>query len=75
MRDDKGVELQWLKTLSDSIQEVIDIFGVIPDIIVDWWIKDMLEDKEWEEKRKSHSRFIILRQFNLHRKSLNANIA
>ena len=49
MRYDKGAELKLFKTLSGRIQEITAIFGTIPDFIVDQWVTDMLEDKEWDE--------------------------
>ena len=49
MRYDKGVELKLFKTLSGRIHEITAIFGTIPDFIVDQWVTDMLEDKEWDE--------------------------
>jgi superfamily II DNA/RNA helicase len=49
MRYDKGVEQQLFETLSGRIQEITAIFGTIPDFIVDQWVKDMLEDKKWDE--------------------------
>jgi superfamily II DNA/RNA helicase len=49
MHYDKGAELKLFKTLSGRIQEITAIFGTIPDFIVDQWVTDMLEDKEWDE--------------------------
>jgi len=49
MRYDKGVELKLFQTLSGRIQEITNIFGTIPDFIVDQWVTDMLDDKEWDE--------------------------
>jgi hypothetical protein len=49
MRYDKGAELKLFETLSGRIQEITAIFGTIPDFIVDQWVKDMLDDKEWDE--------------------------
>lgn len=49
MRYDKGAELKLFETLSGRIQEITAIFGTIPDFIVDQWVTDMLEDKEWDE--------------------------
>lgn len=49
MRYDKGAELRLFQTLSGRIQEITSIFGTIPDFIVDQWVTDMLEDKEWDE--------------------------
>ena len=49
MRYDKGVEQRLFQTLSGRIQEITALFGTIPDFIVDQWIKDMLEDKAWDE--------------------------
>ncbi len=48
MRYDKGVEQKLFNTLSDRIQEITAIFGTIPDFIVDQWVQDMLNDKEWD---------------------------
>jgi len=31
------------------MQEITAIFGTIPDFIVDQWIKDMLDDQEWDQ--------------------------
>jgi len=30
------------------LQEITAIFGIIPDFIVDQWVKDMLDDREWD---------------------------
>ncbi len=49
MRYDKGVEQRLFQTLSGRIQEITSIFGTIPDFIVDQWVKDMLENKQWDE--------------------------
>ncbi len=49
MRYDKGAELKLFQTLSGRIQEITAIFGTIPDFIVDQWVTDMLEDKQWDE--------------------------
>lgn len=49
MRYDKGVEQKLFETLSGRIQEITAIFGTIPDFIVDEWVKDMLEEKGWDE--------------------------
>jgi superfamily II DNA/RNA helicase len=49
MRYDKGVEQKLFQTLSGRIQEITAIFGTIPDFIVDRWVEDMLQDKEWDE--------------------------
>jgi hypothetical protein len=49
MRYDKGAELKLFQTLSGRIQEITAIFGTIPDFIVDQWVTDMLDDKEWDE--------------------------
>ena len=49
MRYDKGAELKLFETLSGRIQEITNIFGTIPDFIVDQWITDMLEDREWDD--------------------------
>jgi hypothetical protein len=49
MRYDKGAELKLFKTLSGRIQEITAIFGTIPDFIIDQWVNDMLEDKQWDE--------------------------
>jgi hypothetical protein len=49
MRYDKGAELRLFQTLSGRIQEITNIFGTIPDFIVDQWVTDMLEDREWDE--------------------------
>jgi hypothetical protein len=48
MRYDKGVEHRLLQTLSGRIQEITTIFGTVPDFIVDRWVEDMLQDKEWD---------------------------
>ena len=48
MRYDKGAELKLFETLSGRIQEITAIFGTIPDFIVDQWVTDMLDDKEWD---------------------------
>ena len=49
MRYDKGAEQKLFDTLSGRIQEITAIFGTVPDFIVDQWVTDMLEDKEWDE--------------------------
>lgn len=49
MRYDKGVEHKLFQTLSGRIQEITAIFGTIPDFIVDRWVEDMLQEKEWDE--------------------------
>jgi len=49
MRYDKGAELKLFQTLSGRIQEITSIFGTIPDFIVDQWVTDMLDDKQWDE--------------------------
>jgi len=49
MRYDKGAEQKLFQTLSGRIQEITAIFGTVPDFIVDRWVDDMLEDKEWDE--------------------------
>ena len=49
MRYDKGVEQKLFDTLSGRIQEITAIFGTIPDFIVDQWVKDMLDDKDWDD--------------------------
>jgi len=49
MRYDKGVEQRLFQALSNRIQEITSIFGTIPDFIVDQWVKDMLENKQWDD--------------------------
>jgi len=49
MRYDKGVEQRLYETLSGRMQEITAIFGTIPDFIVDQWVKDMLDDQEWDQ--------------------------
>lgn len=49
MRYDKGAELKLFQTLSGRIQEITAIFGTIPDFIIDQWVTDMLDDKEWDD--------------------------
>jgi hypothetical protein len=49
MRYDKGVEQKLFQTLSGRIQEITAIFGTVPDFIVDQWVQDILEDREWDE--------------------------
>lgn len=49
MRYDKGVEQKLFTTLSGRIKEITAIFGTIPDFIVDRWVDDMLDNKEWDE--------------------------
>lgn len=49
MRYDKGAELKLFQILTSRIQEITAIFGTIPDFIVDQWVTDMLEDKEWDQ--------------------------
>jgi len=46
---DKGAEQNLFRILSGRIQEITSIFGTIPDFIVDQWVTDMLDDKEWDE--------------------------
>jgi superfamily II DNA or RNA helicase len=50
MRYDKGAEQKLFATLSDRIQEITAIFGTVPDFIVDRWVDDMLENKEWDDQ-------------------------
>lgn len=50
MRYDKGAEQKLFETLSGRIQEITAIFGTIPDFIVDRWVDDMLENKQWDEQ-------------------------
>lgn len=49
MRYDTGVEQRLFETLSDRAQEITAIFGTVPDFIVDRWVEDMLEKREWDE--------------------------
>ncbi len=49
MRYDQGAELKLYQTLSGRIQEITAIFGTIPDFIIDQWVTDMLDDREWDE--------------------------
>lgn len=49
MRYDKGVEQRLFDTLSGRIKDIQDIFGVVPDFIVDDWVKGMLDEKEMDE--------------------------
>jgi hypothetical protein len=49
MRYDKGAEQKLFETLSARIQEITAIFGSVPDFIVDRWVDDMLEKKQWDE--------------------------
>lgn len=49
MHYDKDVEQRLFQTLSGRIQEITSIFGTIPDFIVDQWVKDMLENKRWDD--------------------------
>ncbi|MDW7774361.1 MAG: phospholipase D-like domain-containing protein [Desulfobulbaceae bacterium] len=49
MRYDKGAELRLFQTLSSRIHEITNIFGTIPDFIVDQWVTDMLDDKDWDD--------------------------
>ncbi len=51
MRYDKGAEQQLFQVLSGRIQEITQIFGTVPDFIVDLWVNDMLENKKWDENR------------------------
>lgn len=50
MRYDKGAEQKLFETLSGRIQEITAIFGTVPDFIVDRWVEDMLENKQWDEQ-------------------------
>ena len=50
MRYDKGAEQKLFDTLSGRIQEITAIFGTVPDFIVDRWVDDMLENKQWDEQ-------------------------
>lgn len=34
--------------MSSGTQEITAIFGSIPDFIVDQWVKDVLNDKAWD---------------------------
>jgi superfamily II DNA or RNA helicase len=49
MRYDKGAEQKLFETLSGRIHEITAIFGTVPDFIVDQWVKDMLEKRQWDE--------------------------
>ena len=49
MRYDKGAEQKLFETLSGRIQEITAIFGSVPDFIVDRWVDDMLEKKQWDD--------------------------
>lgn len=49
MRYDRGAEQKLFETLSGRIQEITAIFGTVPDFIVDRWVEDMLENKQWDE--------------------------
>jgi superfamily II DNA/RNA helicase len=49
MRYDKGAERVLFETLSGRIRQISDIFGTVPDFIVDRWVKDMLENRQWDE--------------------------
>lgn len=49
MRYDKGAEQKLFETLSGRIQEITAIFGSVPAFIVDRWIDDMLDKKQWDE--------------------------
>ena len=50
MRYDKGAEQKLFETLSGRIQEITALFGTVPDFIVDRWVDDMLENKQWDEQ-------------------------
>ena len=50
MRYNKGAEQKLFETLSGRIQEITAIFGTVPDFIVDRWVEDMLENKQWDER-------------------------
>lgn len=50
MRYDQGVEHRLFQTLSGRIQQITNIFGTIPDYIVDEWIQKMLEDQEMDDR-------------------------
>lgn len=50
MRYDQGVEHRLFQTLSGRIQQITDIFGTIPDYIVDEWVQRMLEDQEMDDR-------------------------
>ncbi len=49
MRYDKGAEQKLFQILSGRIQEITAIFGTVPDFIVDRWVDDMLEKREWDD--------------------------
>ena len=49
MRYSEGAEQRLFETLNARIQEVTAIFGTIPDFIVDQWVTDMLEERDWNE--------------------------
>ena len=49
MRYDRGAEQKLFETLSGRIQEITAIFGTIPDFIVDRWVDDMLDKKQWDD--------------------------
>jgi superfamily II DNA or RNA helicase len=50
MRYDKGAEHKLYETLSGRIQEITAIFGTVPDFIVDRWVDDMMENKQWDDQ-------------------------
>ncbi len=50
MRYDSGAEQQLFEVLSGRIQEITNIFGTVPDFIVDLWVNDMLENKSWNDQ-------------------------
>lgn len=50
MRYDQAAEQKLFETLSGRIQEITAIFGTVPDFIVDRWVEDMLENKQWDEQ-------------------------
>jgi superfamily II DNA/RNA helicase len=50
MRYNKGAEQKLFETLSGRIQEITAILGTMPDFIVDRWVEDMLENKQWDEQ-------------------------
>ncbi len=49
MRYDQGAELKLFQTLSARLRHITAIFGAIPDFIIDQWVTDMLENREWDD--------------------------
>ncbi len=51
LRYDQAVEAKLFEVLSNRLEQITKIFGVVPDFIVDQWIEEMLEGGSLDEER------------------------